>query len=271
MDQTSYVKKDIAPEKVVRVFPYELAHTDSSRVFIQDNTSSIAYITQDNFLNSDEHNLMLDENNNYYFEVVSDEFATAILDESETSTYGKELKVESAVSVASNYYYNPGAFKPMIASIGHPLTLNEKGFPLQIVYLVTNITSSQKYEELKKANVAKYSMKSNAEFAFDLLRIEALEAQYTNSKLHFTFNSKMNKSVSAFDGSSGLTLGIENHMLISSIKAKGSITEIDSNGNESAEEFGDINLIASGDKMYRGEFKTTAERDKFATKPNEHE
>lgn len=38
---------DVIPEKIIKVYPYELSHANAKRPFIKQNATSIALITQD--------------------------------------------------------------------------------------------------------------------------------------------------------------------------------------------------------------------------------
>lgn len=262
MDQTTYQLNEIAQEDLVKIYPYELSKTDDSRAFIQELTTSIAFITQDNFnINTTKHSLKIDDNGNYYFEVLTDEVQQTLLDESAKSTYSKELKVEPTMTLTSNQFYDADSFKPMIAVIGSPIKLLN-GISDKDVFVISTSSSSNIFDTEEFEKELKYGSTQNELFEFNLIHINSIEAQYNNSKVLFTTHENINKDVSSFDGQKGISLGIENQTLISTIKVKGIVDELDSNGDVVNSEYGDIDLITKSG-MVPFKFTPTSVDDKL--------
>ncbi len=94
--------EDIIPERLIRVYPYELVQTDKSKTFLQANSVSIAAISQDK-LDTKDDLLKTDSDGIRYFEMLAGTASEGKLDvTSATSVLGKELKEEDTFTCLSN-------------------------------------------------------------------------------------------------------------------------------------------------------------------------
>ncbi len=94
--------KDVMPERMIKVYPYEFINASKSETFIQANTVTIASISQANLDIADE-TLQTDSTGAKYFEVFAAITSNGKLDfSSATATIGQELKEEDSFSCLSN-------------------------------------------------------------------------------------------------------------------------------------------------------------------------
>lgn len=241
-DAESFVIEDIMPEGISRVYPYELPNTKESKALLQGNSVSIVYATQDEL---DKEYLEDDSNGDYYFDALLDVSNIETLDiTSSTSTFGKELLTERVVSGFSNYFFKSERdnltllgenFTSSIFTINEPLDIERHKNGKQAVFIMTPFTEA-------KSPITD-SIDERGNYSFSGVNITAMEQSYENSRIIFTQNKNFNRQVTSFDGGKGISLGMENHMLVSSIKAKGSTTEY-ANGVNLGSEYGDIDLIS---------------------------
>ncbi len=93
---------DLLPERMIKVYPYEFVNASKSKSFIQQNSVSVASISQSN-LDTNNELLLIDDDGNRYFEMVAAITSEGKLDlSSATSVFGQELKEEDTFTGLSN-------------------------------------------------------------------------------------------------------------------------------------------------------------------------
>lgn len=93
---------DLVPERLIKVYPYEFINADNSKSFIQENSVSIAAVSQDN-LDTNNELLLTDDDGYKYFEMFAAITSEGQLDiSSATSVFGQELKEEDSFTGISN-------------------------------------------------------------------------------------------------------------------------------------------------------------------------
>lgn len=246
VDVPAKVLDDVAPEQLIKVYPYQMVNADKSNAFIQDNTVSIVAISQEAFRGEDVfHQLAADTDGNLFFELLASVTVEGKLDiTTATSTVGLELKYEHSFTGITDQYYDHRNEKAIMFTIGEPFdeAKYEKG---EIgVFIANTIIPAQEFTVGSVIEVMQEDINQETLTEISFINMTSLEAQFTNARLLFTKNINLSKNVSTFDGNKGITMGIENGTLIGSIKAKGEVKELDKDGNDLGTLEGDIDLVA---------------------------
>ena len=243
-DVQAPILDDIAPEQLIKIYPYEMYNASKSRAFVQQNTISLVSISQQIYIQDiNNHDLDQDDNGDLFFKLLPSTLIEGKLDiASTTSISGQELKYEKSFDGVTDQFYYYNNENPIAFVVGEAFNKEKYEKDEQTVFIAQTINPanqfiSEAFKEFDDINLGTLSQIS-------FMNIKTIEAKYKNSRILFTTNRDLNKNITSFDGDTGLSLGIKNNMLIPTggIQAKGQLTEFDSAGNEIGTEFGDINL-----------------------------
>ncbi len=243
-DQAAPIIQDFVPERMIKVFPYELVAADKSKAFMEQNGVSIAAISQLELDTADEV-LEQEADGSKYFQMFAAITSSGKLDLStQTSVYGQELKEEDEFTGLSNYFYEGelsdiqlggGRLLPAVFTIGIPFDKDKFEAGEQAMFIASSIVEAQEGQ----AQFANEEINPEGLYEYSLINMTAIEAQFTNSRIFFskvlgdhllTSEKKLLPKTKLADGSEvpGISIELKTDSLISRIDGKGTVENIDS-------------------------------------------
>lgn len=188
VDASSVIIEDYAGDRMVRVYPYFLPNTKKGNEFLQTNSTTLVFYTQE-VLGKEE--LLEDEDGNYYFEILpSMTTATQEITNAGINKISQELSEVKGFSAISNYWpknlqrnLQLGQFNliPMVFSIGAPLDKAAWLRNEQPVFIASNITSAKDSE----SDLA-YEIVEDGLVEMSFVNVFNLTTQYRNASIYFT-------------------------------------------------------------------------------------
>lgn len=206
---------DFGEEKLLKIYPYVLEDAHSSKSFIKQNATSIAYITQ----NFETDQLQEDREGYFYFEMLADAEITTKLDiANHTSVYGQELKEEAEFNGISNYFpksieqqlnVNGNLLEPFVFVVGQPYDLDKYMKDDLPVFISTKIV------EAKEADMD--ALDSEGQYSLDLVNIKVIESTLDGASVIFDTKRWVNHEGTI----DYIQMNVENSMLFGGLKGKG--------------------------------------------------
>lgn len=252
---------NIMAENFTRVYPYKMINANHVNEFLKPNTVSIVSISNRNSWDFNGE-LYEDEKGHAFLNLVASvDINGMLISSTTTSTDKKDYKEIKQFTGITNMWDDSLSDVPCVFFINEPYNRAKFESGEQIAYLAPSVIKSapEVFDELN-VMVGEETINNWSEVTF--IDLNSFEEQYNNAKVIFTLNTMFSENVSSFDGNKGISLGIENHTLIHSIKAKGTITEVDASGNELYSEYGDIDLF-SKEKWAPFKMTPTSTREKL--------
>lgn len=191
IDASSVIIEDFAGGEMVRVYPYSLPNTKRGNEFIQSNSTSLVYYTQEDL---GLEGLEKDDEGNVYFEVLSSQTtSTEAITNAGINKNAEELSEVKAFSVLSNYWPKKvrtnltlGQFNltPMIFTIGAPLDEDAWNQNLQPVFIASSFIAAKDSE----SDLA-YEITEDGIVEATFVNVFTLTSQYKNCAIQFTKNN----------------------------------------------------------------------------------
>lgn len=216
MNASSVIIDDIAPELMVRVYPYRLPNTNSSEEFIGPNATSIVSYDQIGFK---EDGMKRDDDGNIYFEVLpSFTTLTTLNSGAGTSQIHKELLEIDSFKFLSNFFpkgkkealinLNNAAVVsayPLMFSMGRPFNEEDFNSNKLPVYMASNYVSAQDSDMALNIEEDTYGL-----YEVTLINLTSILESVQNSSVIFSDgNTSQFKSVSIKIESKSLFGGLD--------------------------------------------------------------
>lgn len=230
MDVAGLDLEDYLPEALIKVFPYRAIYGEKNRDIIAANGVTIIRLAQvgvDDFLNL-EYTTKGDRFM-YAFAAVTNN--TTITASSGLTTFSQELRKVKQFELITSNYFDQIEEKPDFFTIGHPFDFEEYKSGNQQVYYASKLTPTypEVAQELMDEGVVIDDVSRIA--TATLTNVTELTSGY-KSKIYFVKDKTISDVPINEIGESGITLEVDNNILISSIKGKGYIQPIETDGTE---------------------------------------